>query len=310
MAQAPWAVVVVNYRSHRLLERNLVPLVTALVQGGPGEQAAGGAVVVVDNFSDDAERAAVRRLGDAHGWRVLTAPNDGFGAGVNLGADAALADGAQVLAVLNPDLSITPAALLSLVDGVRQDPSTLVGPQVVDAAGRPSRAGGLDWRRGATVPLGPAGATDLSPDWLTGACLVTSASLWRTLGGFAPDYGMYWEDVDLSVRAVATGARLVLRTDVEAVHDAGGTQEHAGARRKSDLYYRANCRSRLVFAAAHLDAAGRARWALRSAGYARAVVLRGGRRQLLRTPRPALAAASGTLSGLWYLLRTPRAVPS
>ncbi|MDR3068567.1 MAG: glycosyltransferase family 2 protein [Cellulomonas sp.] len=288
----PWAVVVVNYRSHRLLERHLVPLVAAL---DPAP-----AVVVVDNFSDEAERAAVRRLGEAHRWRVLTAPNDGFGAGVNLGADAALDDGAQVLAVLNPDLSISGTALTALVEAVRTDPATLVGPQVVDGTGRPSRAGGLDWRRGTTVPLGSD-----HPDWLTGACLVTSAALWRTLGGFADDFGMYWEDVDLSVRTVAAGARLVLRTDVTAVHDAGGTQEHAGTRRKSDLYYRANCRSRLVFAAAHLGPAARLRWALRSPAYAWAVVLRGGRRQLARTPRPLLAALAGTVAGLCYLLRTP-----
>ncbi len=289
----PWAVVVVNYRSHRLLERHLVPLVAEL---DPPP-----AVVVVDNFSDDAERAAVRRLGEAQGWQVLTAPNDGFGAGVNLGAAAALADGAQVLAVLNPDLSMTGAGLLSLVDEAQTDPAALVGPQVVDGAGRRSRAGGLDWRRGTTVPL-----TGDGPDWLTGACLVTSATLWRTLGGFADSYGMYWEDVDLSVRTTVAGARLVLRTDVEAVHDAGGTQQHAGTRRKSDLYYRANCRSRLVFAAAHLDTSGRLRWALHAPAYARAVLLRGGRRQLLRTPRPLVAALAGTVAGLWYLLRAPR----
>lgn len=295
----PWAVVVVNYRSHRLLERHLVPLVAAFD--------APPLVVVVDNFSDGTERAAMRRLGEEQGWRVLTAPNDGFGAGVNFGVAAALADGAQILAVLNPDLSITGAALLSLVDEVRADPAAIVGPQVVDATGRRSRAGGLDWRRGVTVPLD---LDDHAPDWLTGACLVTSASLWRTLRGFADDYGMYWEDVDLSVRAAAAGARLVRRTDVEAVHDAGGTQQHAGTRRKSDLYYRANCRSRLVFAAAHLDASARFRWVLHSPAYAWAVVLRGGRRQLLHSPRPLLAVLAGTVSGLWYLLRTPRRVAS
>ncbi|MCL2467420.1 MAG: glycosyltransferase [Micrococcales bacterium] len=280
------AVLVVNYRSHHLLERHLVPLVATL----------DAAVVVVDNYYDDTERAALVHLGDEHGWQVLTAPNDGFGAGVNLAADAAIGDGAQVLAVLNPDLSITAEALAALVDEVHADPNTIAAPQLVDA-GRRSRAGGLDWRRGTTVALTG------EPDWLSGACLVTSATLWRTLGGFAADYGMYWEDVDLCVRAQQAGARLVLRRDVAAVHEAGGTQEHAGTRRKSDLYYRANCRSRLVFAAAHLRPRARLGWALRSPAYARAVLLRGGRRQMLRSPGPLLAATAGTLSGLWYLVR-------
>ncbi|MCL2422761.1 MAG: glycosyltransferase, partial [Micrococcales bacterium] len=170
------ALVVVNYRSHHLLERHLVPLAATL----------DAAVVVVDNYSDDDERAALVHLGDEHRWHVLTAPNDGFGAGVNLAADAAIADGAQVLAILNPDLSITAQALTALVDEVRGDPCVIAAPQLVDA-GRRSRAGGLDLRRGRTVPL--VG----EPHWLSGACLVTSATLWRALGGFARDYGMYWE---------------------------------------------------------------------------------------------------------------------
>ncbi|MCL2454949.1 MAG: glycosyltransferase [Micrococcales bacterium] len=286
---ADLALIVVSYRSHRLLERNLAPLAAVL----------GARCVVVDNWSDAPEREAVHQLGERHGWTVLDAPNDGFGAGVNLAARQALADGATVLAVLNPDLSLEPQHLLTLVDEVRHDPMTLAGPQVVDAAGRPSRVGGIDWRRGRTVPTGPA------PEWLSGACLVTSAQLWRTLDGFAHDFGMYWEDVDLCVRATGAGARLVRRDDLVAVHDAGGTQEHAGTRRKSDLYYRANCRGRLVFAARHLDRRARVRWVLWAPAYARAVVLRGGRRQLLRSPRPVLAAVSGTLAGLRYLLRAP-----
>jgi GT2 family glycosyltransferase len=283
------AVVAVNYRSHQLLAHNLAPLAVAV----------GAHVVVVDNWSDADERDALHRLADQHGWQVIDAPNDGFGAGVNLAVAAALDAGAHVLAVLNPDLTLTPDHLLALVADVRADPLALAGPQIVDSTGRASRVGGLDWRRGRTTPTGP------HPVWLSGACLVVSAQLWCTLGGFADGYGMYWEDVDLCVRATNTGARLVHRRDLSGVHDAGGTQDHAGTRRKSDLYYRANCRGRLVFAAQHLRWRARGRWVWWSAPYAWSVVLQGGRRQLVRSLRPLLAVISGTLAGIAYLLRHP-----
>ena len=109
------ALVVVSYRSHQLLARNLAPLATAV----------SARVVVVDNWSDADEREAVHRLADEQGWQVLDAPNDGFGAGANLAAAAALDAGAQVLAVLNPDLTLEPDHLIGLVDEVRADPSSI-----------------------------------------------------------------------------------------------------------------------------------------------------------------------------------------
>jgi GT2 family glycosyltransferase len=283
------AVIVVNYRSHRLLARHLAEL------DGRAETM----VIVVDNWSDAAERRTVTELGKEHGWQVLEAPNDGFGAGVNLAAGHALAAGADVLAVLNPDLHVDAATLTALTDEVRAEPLAVVGPTIVAGNGIASRAGGIDWRRGRTVQAGEA------PQWLSGACLVLSAQVWRQTGGFDHAFGMYWEDVDLCVRAVATGAELRRRHDLVATHDGGGTQQHAGTRRKSDLYYRANCRGRLVFAARHLGHRGRWRWLCWSGPYARDVVLRGGRRQLLRSPGPVLAAVSGTVAGTWFLVRTP-----
>ena len=64
-----------------------------------------------------------------------------------------------------------------------------------------------------------------------------------------------------------------------------------------------------MFAAHHLDARLRARWVLGAPAYAWAVVLRGGRRQLLHGPRPVLAAVGGTLAGAWYARRSRPAWP-
>jgi N-acetylglucosaminyl-diphospho-decaprenol L-rhamnosyltransferase len=289
------AVVVVNHASHELLARHL----TATVAG------ADLLVVVVDNSSRPQDTAAAATLCAARGWFHVPVRNEGFGAGVNAGLHEATARGAQGALVLNPDLAITSAAALELLATARER-DALVAPRVDRPDGRPwFTSGTLDERTGSTRAVGDATRVE----WLSGACLAATTATWARLGGFDPRYFLYWEDVDLGRRATRAGVTLLVRDDVTAVHDVGGTQSSAGSRRKSDTYYRENCRGRLVFAAHHLDARPRARWILGAPAYARAVVLRGGRRQLLHDPRPVLAAISGTLAGAWYARRTRPAWP-
>ena len=105
------------------------------------------------------------------------------------------------------------------------------------------------------------------------------------------------EDVDLSHRATAAGGELVVREDLVAIHDTGGTQGPRRGRAKSALYYRYNCRNRLLFAARpapvrdpQVDVGDPAvSWE---------ILLRGGRRQLVTQPGLAFAALRGSLSGL------------
>ncbi|WP_051640247.1 glycosyltransferase [Cellulomonas sp. URHE0023] len=285
------ALVVVNHGSAELLDVYL----RATVEGLDAH------VVVVDNSSTTAATDAARAVTERNGWDLVTCPNDGFGAGVNRGVERARELGADAVLIVNPDLSITPEAAQALLDAAFADPRSLVAPVV-------RRPDGSVWSRGGTIDLA-RGVTRSTPaddgrvDWLTGACLAVSLEAWTLLGGFDTRFFLYWEDVDLSWRALMEGLVLVVHPHVEAVHDVGGTQEHAGARRKSDLYYAQNCRGRLVFAAHHLPAPARARWIVGSPRYGWRVVKRGGRRQLLSGPGPLIAAARGTASGAWYAAR-------
>ena len=285
------ALVVVSYASHALLERHLA----ATTAGAAGEDSP--TVVVVDSFSDEREREAVARVTREHGWLlVTTVRNGGFGAGVNAGARRARELGCDVLVVLNPDLDVDAATVEALAQVVRDDPSTLVGPRIVKPDGLPWFAGGtLDLRTGRTRTTVAPGA---AVQWVSGACFAVSTDLWHTVGGFDEDYFLYWEDVDLSWRVRAAGGRLLVREDLVAIHEVGGTQATAGTRAKSLGYYRHNCRGRLLFAAKHLPPAAARHWAGTAPRYALEVVLRGGRRQLLRSPAPLVAAALGTLDGL------------
>jgi GT2 family glycosyltransferase len=281
------ALVVVNYGSSGLLATNLPRTVDG----------SGVRVVVVDSFSGAGERAAVTRRAADHGWDLLTPDtNVGFGGGTNLGAAHALAAGARVLVFLNPDAWTDPAGLAALAAAVRSQDRALVAPRI-------HRPDGSLYSRGLTYlhrADGTMSGRRTSPDdvpWLSGACLAVGAELWGELGGFDEDYFLYWEDVDLSWRATALGACLEVVDGARVVHDEGGTQESRG-RAKSETYYRYDIRNRMLFARKNLDPADVRRWRRTLPRAARAVALRGGRRQFVEGIGPWRGVARGVVEAL------------
>lgn len=290
-------IVVVSYGSADLLRANLARM-------DRGALRTPHRVVVVDNLRDPRSRTAVRDAAREHGWDLVEQDgNPGFGAACDVGVAHAAATGCDAVVLLNPDAAVDAATLDALADQVALSPHALVSPRIVRADGRPWFTGGrIDVAAGRTRNV-VADGTPQHEGWVSGACLATSTSWWRRLGGFDHDYFLYWEDVDLSYRCTRAGGVVHVRDDLVAVHDPGGTQGDPGARAKSAAYYRFNTRNRLVFAAKHLPAADLRRWVRTTPEYARAVVLRGGRRQLLRSPRPVLDVVRGSLEGVLWVVR-------
>ncbi|MEZ0164102.1 glycosyltransferase [Kineococcus sp. LSe6-4] len=289
-------VVVVNYGDPSVLEHHLLRHdLTAVAR-----------VVVVDNFSTAAHRDAVAALCRRRGLDAVLLPrNDGFGAGVNAGAAHALAAGCRALLLVNPDLRLEPAVAAALHAEVRAHPDRLVAPRIVREDGRRWFDGAqVSLRTGRTGRTGRLTGPDLVP-WLTGACLAVHRDLWEAVGGFAPEYFLYWEDVDLSLRVQRRGGRLLVREDLLAVHAVGGTQAGAG---KSPAYVRFHCRNRLLFARRNLGARAAARQALGAPRYAAEVLRRDGWRRLLVDRAPLRAAVRGTLAG-WVVAFSPRRPP-
>ncbi|RZU34449.1 glycosyltransferase [Blastococcus saxobsidens] len=290
---APLGVVVVSYGSAELLRRNLAPA------GLPGTDVR---VVVVDNFSSAAERGAVQELGAAHGWHVVAMPdNRGFGAACNAGVEVARELGCRTFLFLNPDAVVTPGVVAELRAQSLREPLSLISPRLLSSDGDVVFLAARTDLRDGRVRRRPSadGPRSTEPgDWLCGACMVVHDELFSRIGGYDEDYFLYWEDVDLGYRAVAAGATVVLREDLVAVHDEGGTHGPRHGRAKSALYYRWNCRNRLAFAARNLDRRLLLRWVLATPAVSWDMLLRGGRRQLLRSPRLLWAAVAGSLAGL------------
>lgn len=277
---ADFAVVIVNYGSSGLLQRN----------AGSIELPDAGRIVIVDCFSGAAERERVRELCASMGWdAVLLEDNAGFGGGMNAGADRAAALGASIMVALNPDARIDAHSLQALVRAVQEEPGLLASPTILGGNGE-------SWFAGADLYLDDgavrgARARSRFPDaarreWATGACFAISLDLWRRIEGFDEEYFLYWEDIDLSHRVLDSGGRLTL-VDATVVHEAGGTQANvASGRAKSEDYYYYNIRNGLLYAVKHLDDTQVRHWLRAAPRVGFGVLLRGGRRQLVQSVRP------------------------
>jgi GT2 family glycosyltransferase len=298
-------VVVVNYGSHDLLERNLVPLSRELPDL---------LVVVVDNLSSARDRELAGALALRHDWVFAAAESNlGFGGGMNLGVGVAIDHGAQSVLLLNPDARIDATNFCRLLRRLENRPRALVTPRIVNPDGSVAAAGtdlllATGNMRGSAKR--PAQAAEPYLMWLSGACLLLSRAVWEEVGGFDEDYFLYWEDVDLCVRAAAIGAEMVVEDRATAVHDEGGTQATQGrnsaSQAKSSTYYYYNTRNRLLFAARHLAAEDQHRWVCSSVGAAYHILLRGGRRQLVNPSSTLWPAIRGTYDGVRLVRATRR----
>jgi GT2 family glycosyltransferase len=287
---ASLAIVVVNYGSSALLERNLLPVA----------RESGVRIIVVDNLTDAAERAAVEALAARERWStVLPDGNTGFGVGMNLGVARAREEGCTRYLLLNPDATIGVADLRALVRRSEEAPLSLLAPRVL-------RPDGSVWFDGADLYLddgrirSPRRRAALAPErwepWLSGACLLVTDELWQRVGGFHDGYFLYWEDVDLSHRVLAVGGALEVVAEASAMHAEGGTQGVDGGAAKSATYYFYNIRNRMLFAVTNLDAADVRRWRRLILPIAWEVLLQGGRRQFLRSVDPWVAGLRGVLA--------------
>jgi N-acetylglucosaminyl-diphospho-decaprenol L-rhamnosyltransferase len=253
-------------------------------------------LVVVDTGSRDGGPELAR----AHGAEVLELPgNPGYGAACNAGL-ARVREDAAIL--LNPDceaLDDSPAALARLALAF---PRALHAPRLLNADGSLQRsAHPLPGTVGALLPaVFPPGllpravreraepyraARARTVGWAIGACLAAATETLRALGPFDQAVHLYYEDMELCLRARAAGIPTVLHPHIVLRHTGG----HSTLRRGED--FETNARRRR---AALRATRGRAALALDDAAQAltfatRAAVKRRSRRE--RAQLAALAAA-------------------
>jgi len=186
-------------------------------------------VVLVDNASRPAERAHLR---DAHGGRagvrlLCLDENRQYAGGLNAGAAAALAAGAERLLLLNNDTVLAPEALALLGAALDARPGAgIAGPRLMDLRepGRELSAGErhvlpllclprtwLRHRARTRTPYAVGG--------VMGAAMLVTRACFEAVGGFAPEIQVYYEDVDFCLAARARGFEIVVEPRAVVRHD-------------------------------------------------------------------------------------------
>jgi N-acetylglucosaminyl-diphospho-decaprenol L-rhamnosyltransferase len=177
-------------------------------------------LIVVDTGSSD-DGAAIAR---AAGAEIVDLPhNPGFGAANNAGLERATGD---VTAMLNPDIVLAPGALRALAGAARARDALHV-PRLRDPDGTPQDS--VHPLPGARLNLlraiapGPIRRRlgERAQGWAIAAAMVARTGTLRALGPFDPGAFLFFEDLDLCLRAGAAGVPVALHRDVAVTH-AGG----------------------------------------------------------------------------------------
>ena len=189
-------------------------------------------VLVVDNGSTD---GSLRLLADAGVDVLPLGSNTGFGGAANAGLAAATT---PLLAVLNSDARPRPDWLERLADGPADPDIWAWGSVQVDAdEGRIESAGDLVSPGGVTVKWAKGSALDdlpsepyeiLAPP---GAAPLVRTDVVRRLGGWWEPYFLYYEDIDLALRARLSGYRAVMVPGAVVEHDLARSSRAEVARR-------------------------------------------------------------------------------
>jgi N-acetylglucosaminyl-diphospho-decaprenol L-rhamnosyltransferase len=257
-------------------------------------------VVAVDSGSRDRGADVARE----HGAELVElGSNRGFGAGCNSAVERV---SEPVTVLINPDVELLDDGLARLADEAAAG-EALLAPRLLNADGsvqdsahplpgtfealipaavprfllpRPLRRRYEPWRSARPRTVG----------WAVAACIVARTDLLRRLGPFDPAVFLFYEDLDLCLRAADAGVPTVFRPDVALRHLGGASVVRALPGR--DAQMRARRRREVMAGRGRLplaldDAAQAVTFGTRAAG--RALLRRGGayERDQLRALRAA-----------------------
>jgi N-acetylglucosaminyl-diphospho-decaprenol L-rhamnosyltransferase len=227
----------VTFRGGAAVSRSLDALTVARAEVDGGTELA---AVIVDNASRD---GTAQRVRDHAQWaELIELPrNTGFAAACNLGIGHLLDP--DLIVLLNPDVEVPPDFLTRLAALDWSADVAARGPAIVNpygaleqsARGFPRARTGVFGRTSLLARVRPDSRLlradlladpDSGPrevDWVSGACLIAPAEMFRSVGLLDEGYFMYWEDADWCHRAHARGYSVIYDPALRVIHHQGSS---------------------------------------------------------------------------------------
>ena len=235
------AVVILNWNTGDYLKEFLPGVIRSCALNGDAE------TVVADNASEDGSRELLKE--SFPGVRtILLDRNYGFTGGYNRALQELESEATppEFYLLLNSDIEVDGDWIAPLLAWMDSHPDCgICGPKLhalLREGGRYVRSGRFEYAgaagglmdgfgfpycrgrvRGRTAE--DRGQYDAPADvlWVTGACLLVRASLWRRLGGLDERFFAHMEEIDLCWRAQLSGYRVTVVPESTVWHLGGGT---------------------------------------------------------------------------------------
>ena len=254
------AIITVSYNAGSFIEDYLDSVLRVLPNAPSLE------VIIIDNASSDNTVDCIhRRVSEQNmesRFSVLSLPeNLGFGGGCNEGARIAAERDIDKYWFLNPDTTIDLAAFEALVRGFQQSSKIAFTGSILKNERGEKRStlyrfptlgvtflstlglGLLDRLIPSRTSTIPTPEEPKRADWLSGASFMIKKEVFNELKGFDPQYFLYFEEVDLFLRASRLGHEAWGIPESCIFHISGAStginqkNQHANRKRKPAYWY-------------------------------------------------------------------------
>jgi GT2 family glycosyltransferase len=208
--------VIVNYKTKSYLTN----CIQSILKTTTGEYE----IIIVDNHSGD-NLDDIQDLSPEHIQIIYAQTNNGFGSGVNIGANIATGDW---LCILNPDTKIQ--GDIHTLSTIEQN-TGIIGIALVNHQNivQPYQYGSFPTP--ISILLNTAKKQWKSPpeqtiatDWVSGGSLCIRRALFQQLQGFDERFFMYYEDIDICRRAQQAGYGIQWTQNITIWHQEGGAE--------------------------------------------------------------------------------------
>ena len=228
------SIIIPNYNGRKLLEKNLPAVLEAARSAAE--------IIVVDDCSQD-DSIDFLQKNYPQVKIIKTEKNKGYASTVNSGVSKVTGD---IAVLLNSDIVPERDFLKPIIDDFSRDENLFAigcldksyeGGQITERG-----KGILYYQKGLFVHrAGDMSDDDLHTDWVSGGSSAYRRDIWLRLGGMDEKFNpFYYEDIDLSYRAVKAGYKIILekRSITNHYHEEGAVIKNFSAAKTQEIAFR------------------------------------------------------------------------